>query len=221
MSIGSADLSGVPAFQTGSAVGSKSARLEGPDLLRALAILLVMLLHIRGEAAPGVLTIVRPYAWLGVDIFFVLSGYLIGTQLIGRTAAGRPISLPSFYLNRAFRILPAYLVVLAAYVLFPIVREAPDMAADARSWQKMFGRKRSSQFALRRHEGNLFLDEYTLDTKALAQLALEAFRELGEAVVTLSWMALGQDIAAPTRSSNGGIITSSRQKPRPTDLSRT
>ncbi len=109
------------------AIRSPSARLKGPDLLRVLAILLVMLLHTRGEAAPGVLSTVRPYAWLVVDIFFVLSGYLIGTQLIARAAAHRPVSLAKFYLNRAFRILPAYIIVLAVYFVVPTIREAPDL----------------------------------------------------------------------------------------------
>lgn len=73
------------------------------------------------------LSTVRPYAWLGVDIFFVLSGYLIGTQLIARAAAGQPVSLTIFYLNRAFRILPAYFLVLTIYFVVPTIREAPDL----------------------------------------------------------------------------------------------
>lgn len=107
--------------------GPARLRLQGPDLLRAFAILLVMLLHTRGEAVPNVLGTIRPYAWLGVDVFFVLSGYLIGGQLLGRLADGQPAPLANFYLNRSLRILPAYLVVLFAYCALPTIREASDM----------------------------------------------------------------------------------------------
>lgn len=57
-------------------------RSAGPDLLRATAILLVMLWHVprssRLEAFEGL----RTFSWTGVDLFFVLSGFLIGTQLL-------------------------------------------------------------------------------------------------------------------------------------------
>src|SRR5438874_684203 len=54
----------------------------GPDLLRALAILLVMLWHLPPTATPALLTGLKPFSWIGVDLFFVLSGFLIGTQLL-------------------------------------------------------------------------------------------------------------------------------------------
>ncbi|WP_137157489.1 acyltransferase [Rhizobium sp. FKL33] len=110
-----------------SVIVSVKTRLVGPDTLRALAILLVMLVHIPVEATPSFLVGVRNYAWLGVDIFFVLSGYLIGTQLFKEIGAAGRIDFKSFYLRRAFRIFPAFFVVLAAYALFPIVRDSANM----------------------------------------------------------------------------------------------
>ncbi|QNU16493.1 acyltransferase [Thermomonas sp. XSG] len=67
------------------------------------------------------------YGWMGVDLFFVLSGYLIGGQLLRPLANGATPSLRDFYLKRAFRILPAFWVVLAVYLLWPGFREAPGM----------------------------------------------------------------------------------------------
>ncbi|HOZ24335.1 MAG TPA: acyltransferase, partial [Thermomonas sp.] len=67
------------------------------------------------------------YGWMGVDLFFVLSGYLIGGQLLRPLARGESPSLRDFYLKRAFRILPAFWVVLAIYLLWPGFREAPGM----------------------------------------------------------------------------------------------
>jgi peptidoglycan/LPS O-acetylase OafA/YrhL len=52
---------------------------------------------------------------MGVDLFFVLSGYLIGLQLLRQVRDGRGVGLKEFYRRRAYRILPAYLVVLALY----------------------------------------------------------------------------------------------------------
>jgi peptidoglycan/LPS O-acetylase OafA/YrhL len=99
----------------------------GADLLRALAILLVMLWHLPPAATPELLTGLKPYSWVGVDLFFVLSGYLIGTQLLTPVARGERLDLRVFYMRRAFRILPAFLVVLALYAIFPMLWDAPNM----------------------------------------------------------------------------------------------
>ncbi|GAB3791744.1 acyltransferase family protein [Dyella agri] len=108
-------------------------RLPGLDLLRAIAIVWVMLFHswmIGGVGAP--FQPVADYGWMGVDLFFVLSGYLIGYQLLEPLGRGEPLRLGGFYLRRAFRILPAFLAVLAVYLLFPAWREAPGMQP---AWQ--------------------------------------------------------------------------------------
>lgn len=56
-------------------------RAVGPDVLRSLPIVLVMLVHFPIEATPSLLVGSRTYAWLGVDVFLVLIGFLIGMQL--------------------------------------------------------------------------------------------------------------------------------------------
>lgn len=108
-------------------------RLPGLDLLRAIAIVWVMLFHswmVGGIGGP--LQPVADYGWMGVDLFFVLSGYLIGRQLLEPLGRGEPLRFGAFWLRRAFRILPAFLAVLAVYVLFPGWREAPGMQP---AWQ--------------------------------------------------------------------------------------
>ncbi|MBO9546456.1 acyltransferase [Caulobacter sp.] len=109
------------------APASGSKRAVGPDLLRALAVLMVMLWHLPRPARVGVLPDVWHWGWLGVDVFFVLSGYLIGGQLMARIAKGQGVDFADFYLRRAFRILPAFLVVLTLYLLVPTMREGKDM----------------------------------------------------------------------------------------------
>jgi peptidoglycan/LPS O-acetylase OafA/YrhL len=103
-------------------------RLPGLDLLRAIAIVWVMLFHsyIVGGLGPDFAWLSR-YGWAGVDIFFVLSGFLIGTQVLRPLQRGERLAFGGFYARRAWRILPAFAVVLALYVFFPALREAPGL----------------------------------------------------------------------------------------------
>ncbi|MEO9077823.1 MAG: acyltransferase [Rhodanobacter sp.] len=104
-------------------------RLPGLDLLRAIAIVWVMLFHsfIVGGLGPHFAWLSR-YGWAGVDIFFVLSGFLIGCQVLRPLQRGERLSFRNFYARRAWRILPVFTVVLALYVFFPALREAPGLA---------------------------------------------------------------------------------------------
>src|SRR5436305_13147969 len=102
-------------------------RQPGLDLLRALAIIVVVIYHaaLFGFKLPGR---VDRFGWIGVDLFFVLSGYLIGGQLLAPLAREKPISLGRFFARRVLRIMPAYFVILAVYFLLPSRREYPDMS---------------------------------------------------------------------------------------------
>ncbi|UHQ25028.1 acyltransferase [Lysobacter sp. 5GHs7-4] len=104
------------------------SRLPGLDLLRAIAVVWVMLFHSylvggMGEFWGQIVT----HGWMGVDLFFVLSGYLIGGQLLKPLSQGQPFRPGDFYLRRAFRVLPAFLAVLAIYLAWPGFREAEGM----------------------------------------------------------------------------------------------
>lgn len=101
-------------------------RQPGLDLLRALAIIIVVLYHagIMGFPLPGE---IHRFGWIGVDLFFVLSGYLIGGQLLAPLTRTHPLNLRRFFARRALRILPAYFFILAIYVLLPSWREYPEM----------------------------------------------------------------------------------------------
>ncbi len=78
------------------------------DGLRAVAITAVVLYH-AGGFVPG--------GYLGVDLFFVLSGFLITTLLLGELADRGSVSLRSFYRRRALRLLPALFVLLATFTV--------------------------------------------------------------------------------------------------------
>ena len=66
--------------------------------------------------------------WVVLFHSFVLSGLLIGGQVLAPLARGEPLRYGDFYLRRAFRILPAFVVVLALYLAWPRFRETPIIA---------------------------------------------------------------------------------------------
>jgi peptidoglycan/LPS O-acetylase OafA/YrhL len=91
-----------------------------------VAIIIVVIYHagIMGFPLPGR---AHRFGWIGVDLFFVLSGYLIGGQLLASLARDRSIKLGRFFVRRALRILPAYFLILAIYAFLPSWREYPEM----------------------------------------------------------------------------------------------
>jgi peptidoglycan/LPS O-acetylase OafA/YrhL len=107
-------------MSTNSPSLSPVSRQPGLDLLRALAISLVFCYQIFVSRAPT-FGWFGNVGWTGVDLFFVLSGYLIGHQVFAGIARGETLSLPAFYARRLLRTLPAFWVVLALYFLFPAV----------------------------------------------------------------------------------------------------
>ena len=106
---------------------SRSERLHGLDTLRAIAILSVMCFHTNGRL-PSAFDGITRFGWMGVDLFFVLSGFLIGSQLLKPYAAGLHPSFLAFYLRRFCRVVPAFLTVLTVYFWIPVFREAPGIS---------------------------------------------------------------------------------------------
>ena len=80
------------------------------DGLRAVAIIFVFLDHAWEPAFPG--------AWAGVDIFFVLSGYLITTLLTNELSQTGAIDYRNFFIRRVLRLWPAF----AAFLLFVVLQ---------------------------------------------------------------------------------------------------
>lgn len=100
-----------------------SDKFNGLDHLRTLAILMVLIYHYRMFAHPEWVDIYGRFGWMGVDLFFVLSGFLISRQLFEQIKKSGKIDFKLFYIKRFFRIIPPYLFVLILYFSFPIFRE--------------------------------------------------------------------------------------------------
>lgn len=96
-------------------------RIAGLDGLRALAVSAVVAYHLGLDGIPG--------GFLGVDIFFVISGFLITTLLLAEVERTGRIGLRSFYARRARRLLPALFLMLAATLVLAAT-VASDVAAQ-------------------------------------------------------------------------------------------
>ncbi|CAN5286580.1 acyltransferase family protein [soil metagenome] len=108
---------------TGGGYGLQQARDYRRDIdgLRSIAVLPVVIFHIAQSFLPG--------GFVGVDIFFVISGYLISAHIIGDARAGR-FSPFSFYSRRIRRILPAFLALLAVVTAVVAWRFFPAEASN-------------------------------------------------------------------------------------------
>ena len=121
----------------------RSTRLRyvpGLDGLRALSVTAVLLFHADISWMSG--------GFLGVDVFFVISGYLITSLLLAEHRSRGSVRLGQFYLRRARRLLPALFLVLATVSLFTIIflpDEIRSLRADvvaalgyATNWWQIF-----------------------------------------------------------------------------------
>jgi len=112
------------------------------DGVRGLAVLMVLVFHFVGQmlatnAFENAIVSVTKYGLLGVDLFFVLSGFLITGLLY--EARGRPNYLRNFYVRRVLRIFPLYYGVLAVVFfvapLIPILRGSTlDYLLERQTW---------------------------------------------------------------------------------------
>ena len=105
-----------PAERTGPHLSYR----PGLDGLRAIAVAGVFLYHSRIDWLPG--------GFLGVDLFFVLSGYLITSLLLIEWEAHNRIDLRRFWLRRARRLLPALVVVVLAALALAAIFARDDLA---------------------------------------------------------------------------------------------
>ena len=105
----------------GTTSNQDATRLPGLDGLRALAVIAVIAFHEQLSAFTG--------GFLGVDVFFVLSGYLITDLLVAQWNRHGRLTLRGFWTKRARRLLPALGVVLVAVTAATAVIEPAQMTA--------------------------------------------------------------------------------------------
>jgi peptidoglycan/LPS O-acetylase OafA/YrhL/lysophospholipase L1-like esterase len=90
-----------------------SGHIEGLDGVRAFAVVTVLVFHLWPNHLPG--------GFLGVDVFFVISGFLITTLLLREGRRDGRIDLPAFWLRRVRRLVPALVLVVATSLAAALV----------------------------------------------------------------------------------------------------
>jgi peptidoglycan/LPS O-acetylase OafA/YrhL len=103
-------------------------KFAGLDHLRALAISMVLLYHYRNFNHPAWMNDIFSFGWTGVDLFFILSGFLISNQLFTEIQNNSDLSIRKFYTKRAFRILPPYFFILLIYIFIPAFHEREQLS---------------------------------------------------------------------------------------------
>ncbi len=178
--------------------------LPGLDGLRALAVLVVLLYHSSLNLMPG--------GFLGVQVFFVISGYLITSLLLTEWHAREGIDLLHFWVRRARRLLPALFVVIVSAQAFAVLF-LPDEVAGLRgdalaaagyvtNWYLIFAHQSYFETmgrpSLLRHLWSLAVEEqYYLFFPPLLLILLRWLKPRGAFLVVLAgafasalWMAL-------------------------------
>jgi peptidoglycan/LPS O-acetylase OafA/YrhL len=174
-----------------------TVRLSGLDLLRAIAIALVLLTHYQGFVSHAeTFGALGAIGWAGVDLFFVLSGYLIGNQILAPIAGGKPFSLKVFFARRLLRTLPNYYVVLAVYLLAlqfaphsPILGKSASPVWAFLTFTQNIGLAYGQTFT---HSWSLCIEEQFYVVMPLVALALAR----GTRFARSAWMVLALAVAA-------------------------
>ena len=155
------------------------------DGLRAVAIVPVVLMHAGVAMFSGGFT--------GVDVFFVISGFLISSLIVEEIGQGR-FTLGGFYKRRALRILPAYLVMLAAvlatswFTLFPTETRALGQSVTAASlFVSNIHFLRSAGYFDPALEDSLLLHTWTLSVEEQFYLLLPVFLILVARLFSSRW----------------------------------
>jgi peptidoglycan/LPS O-acetylase OafA/YrhL len=172
--------------------------LPGLDGIRAVAVAAVLLFHLPARLLPG--------GFLGVDVFFVLSGFLITTLLLGELESTGGLRFGQFYLRRARRLLPALFAVLivSGVLVLTVARDAAGVfrldaiAAvtyttnwwyifDARTYFELLGRP-----PLLQHLWSLGIEEqFYLVWPTVCFLVWRRWRRPGVAVAAVAGALLG------------------------------
>src|SRR5262252_1494496 len=143
-------------------------RIKRLDILRCAAVLLVVTGH------SGIFFLTSKVGWVGVDLFFVLSGFLISGLLYSEYKKRGDISFRRFFIRRGMKIYPAfYVMLLATYVGQLLFWHAPPQPFSSYLREILF--VQNYRFAIWGHTWSLAVEEHFYIALALLLLVLARY----------------------------------------------
>ena len=160
-----------------------SGRVTQLDFVRGIAILLVMAYHfhtvpVRNPVANAFDFTAKRIGWIGVDLFFVLSGFLVGGLLVQELLKTSSLRIKRFLLRRAMKIWPAYYV----YLLFQIAMRRHPLYTFA--WQNLLNVQNYAGTSLD-HTWSLAVEEHFYLFLPVLLLFLYSRRWLRERIISI------------------------------------
>ena len=186
--------------------------LPGLDGMRALAVIAVMIYHANADWLPG--------GYLGVEVFFVISGYLITLLLIAERERSGKVALGQFWLRRARRLLPALGVMLALVMAYTAAFQSAslgqlrgDVVAGlgyVTNWYQVWvgqGYTASGDFAPLRHLWSLAVEEqfYLIWPLVMMAILAKGSRNLMRAAQWLVMLAVAVTVISVVTFTTGSI----------------
>lgn len=164
--------------------GVPTSRIASLDGLRGVAIILVLLFH---GNVPGFRN-----GWIGVDIFFVLSGFLITSILVAEFERDGSICFREFYKRRSLRLAPALFLLSALFLIYAMImlphlparlRETKEALLYASNWAQAFRFKDARYLG---HTWSLGVEEdFYLLWPAILLLLFALFRHLPRWIIPI------------------------------------
>jgi peptidoglycan/LPS O-acetylase OafA/YrhL len=177
----SVDLRAPRAPDTVARPSTRRADIQG---LRAVAVLLVVAFHAKLPVPGG---------FVGVDVFFVISGFVITAMLMREWAANGRISFRRFYFRRFLRLTPALALTVGLVALVSILLQNPFGAQQTTARTGLGAMLLSANFVIGHSAGDYFAADTTsnplLNTWSLS--VEEQFYLIFPAVLAIGWAALG------------------------------
>jgi peptidoglycan/LPS O-acetylase OafA/YrhL len=187
---------GAPPAEVGAPPVAASRVFE-LDILRGVAIFLVLTTHspsLIGESGwlRPVDLFIHQFGWTGVDLFFVLSGYLIGRLLFSEIDRHGSLDVGRFLLRRMLRIWPAYYILLAFAFLMTTFTEGGLAQAWSETWRCLIHVQNFKIVGPRDHLWTLAVEEhfYLALPLYLAVVVRKIARERHTTVVRNTWLVL-------------------------------
>ena len=157
-------------------------RHYGLDFMRFIAIVSVILYHFPRGDNDLIIRALSHYGYLGVDIFFVLSGFLIGGQTFSKLSQGKEFKIIDFCIRRFYRTLPNYYIILIIWMAL--------LGVENFSWKYFFFLQNFDQLTYFSHSWSLCIEEHFYILFPLCILFITRFKKMNLYPVTIGALIL-------------------------------